>query len=259
MTETLFKSPCLSLSNPAADQDITLKMSKYYAWRHAKMWDAKVEVTGSSQTQTFFEFEDRTETTTLTCETETILTRNDGRQNESVVLNQDGTTSKVPVTNFNSAGRYGKIPDENLIRLRHEPCFDCSFTAFVRLSKNWTNYLILMDEGDPAPDMPFGWSSWSYSVEQINVDENTVKDLYHVNGVENVLWQLVLKVESGQINPVTFQVNPKYAIDGPVLLGTGSGQPAQIHLDGFVKEARCNLSPGLTTNVFWETNSDRPI
>lgn len=260
MTETLFRSRCLALHNPLADQDITLKLSEYYKWRHANLWHADLQITGTGEINSYFYFEDRTETTTLTCHAQTIKTRNDGRENVSVLLNEDGTTSMTTIEDFNPPGIHGKIPDENLIRLRHEPCFPCSFTAFVLVQKNWNNLLMFLDPGDPPPEKPFGWSSWSYSVENnFSTDNDTDRDLYHINGVENVLWTINLQIKSALINSTLLYVHPQYTINGPVTLQNDAEATSTVTIDGYQKSASVALPAGLQAHLVWSNNSVRPI
>lgn len=260
MIETLFKSPCLSLRNEPADDNISLKLSAYYRWRHANLWEADVQITGNSEYITRFEFEDREEKTNLTCNARTIKTRNDNRENFNIILKEDGTTAEEKLTDFNPPGTYGKIPDENLIRLRHEPCFnECSFTAFVHVQKIWSNYLIFQDLGAEPPKKPLYWSSWSYSVDQVYTDEEHYRDMYHINGIENMLWTVSLIVRTGQINPATLKVNPVYFIQGPVILSNNLSDTSVITIDGHAKSAGVLLPEGLNASLVWSNNTARPI
>lgn len=169
----LFRPPCLGLKNSDFYPLIALPVSDYFEYRQRCLWNLKIDFSG--QSLTFNPGNDEIDLppfiTRKTFSAEVVRVRNDGRENYFPVV-ECGRWKDAKDPSFNPPKEYGKIPDEDLIRLGHNPCHDCSFTAFCNLTVTWQNLFFGsirpprpgVDEDFnplPPPRPSCDWETWS--------------------------------------------------------------------------------------------------
>jgi len=267
-SEVLFKAACLPLAD-GTESGSSVSLDRFYQWTQRNLWTATLKLTGQGSFQSVFEFGDRVETTTFSCQASESLVRNDGRENLFPEIGGNGKVSLEPSKDFNPEGPYGKIPDSDLLRILHNPCFDCSFTAWFNCQTLWTNYLIVQEPGSPDPTKPNDWSDWSIT----GVDREIIRqpspvedpdeiDLFHIRGTQNFVLSSGLVVLGGKIKLADRNVYPEYVVSGSVQ-PSDSGQ-SEITVDGRKTGAQCLGVPDdgtapIKVQLAWVIGKDRPL
>jgi hypothetical protein len=158
----LFKPPCFELKDKKYKELVSMSLDDYFKWRQRKMWDFKAQFDGGISG--VFHLDEEEWTTTASMKSETIRVRNNQRENY-YPKSTCGKWVDGKSDTFNPAKEFGKIPDADLVKMRHNPCFDCSFTAFCEITIIWTNYIYSTKNykfpptSPPAPSCH--WQQWN--------------------------------------------------------------------------------------------------
>ena len=241
------------------DQKTNIKIEDYFQWKERSLFDFTVGFEG--QNKTINQYGEDNKTTTITYEFKSCDVINNGRENKFPKIKTDGTYEIETSQSFNPPGKYGKIQDSDLIRVKHNPCFDCSFTAWVVLRKRTQNsiYIFIDDHETPTGDERYEQFDIVSGPDLIGEDPGDQEPIfgYLINTVERVVASFGIKIHSGFIDPKTKNL-------GKVLTFTGFTESENITnatlrvgsvaYNGYV----LSIESGIKTKIDWLPNNKRP-
>lgn len=241
------------------DQKTDIKIEDYFQWKERSLFDFTVGFDGESKT--INQYGQDNKTTTITYEFKSCDVINNGRENKFPKIKTDGTYEIETSQSFNPPGKYGKIQDSDLIRIKHNPCFDCSFTAWVILRKRTKN-LIYRAVDDPTP--PTGDERYE-QFEIVSGPDVIFEDPqdqeptfgFLINTVERVVALFGIKIHSGIIDPKTKNLGKVLTFAGFAESDSSSNatlRVGSVAYKGYVP----GLEDGIKTQINWLPNNKRP-
>jgi hypothetical protein len=260
----IYEADCHTLKT---NQKTDIKIDDYFLWKERSLFDFQVSFQGQSITTVRYGYvNEETITQSATYNFISADVINDDRENKFPVANTDGTYKIEKSDSFNPPGAYGKIKDSDLIKIRHNPCFDCSFTAWVTLRRNQTNRLALVDEpiDDPVPpgkpndsydrwDIVRGPELWAVD------DSGRETYAYLVNSSQRITRTSSIQIGPGYIDPKTRNVGGVFSFSGWAQESPDSSN-AKIKVgtheyDGFIM----GLEDGITAQIEWRIKARRDL
>jgi len=260
----IYEADCHTLKK---DEVTDIKINDYFLWKERSLFDFKVSFEGASETENEYGFDAEIITTTISYEYVSSEVINNDRENKFPEGKDDGTFEIKTSSLFNLAGKYGKIKDSDLIRIKHNPCFDCSFTAWVTLRKVEANSLakVRTENNDPPMDPPEkpddSYDRWSIvrGPDLYYIDDGGAHFWsYLVNSGQRFTRTSSIKIHSGLIDSKTRNLGEVLTFDDWAHESEDSPN-AKIKIgtyeyDGFVN----GLEDGITAKVEWLPNRQRP-
>jgi hypothetical protein len=198
--ELLFKPPCFQLKDSEYKELVSMPLDQYFQWRQQKLWDFKAQFDGSIS-GTWQRDQEPERTVTAVLESETIRVRNDDRENY-FPQEKCGKWIAQKSDAFNPEKEFGKIPDSDLVKMRHNPCFRCSFTAFCNITITVSNYpygyrYSESPSADKPPAPSCDWQQWN------------PKDYYVSNENQEVIWFIDGKLSVAAFFTMSFDDSAK--------------------------------------------------
>lgn len=260
----IYSADCHTLKK---DEVTDVKIDDYFLWKERSLFDFKASFQGASETEHEYGPDGEIITTTTSYEYVSSEVINDDRENKFPEGKDDGTFEIKTSALFNPAGIYGKIKDSDLIRIQHNPCFDCSFTAWVTLRKVTANslYIVRTKDGDPPAQPPAkpddSYDQWSVvrGPDLFYYDDGGEGFYgYLINFGQRSTGTLSLHIHPGFIDPETRNV-------GEILTFSGLAEESQdspnakmkvgnYEYNGFVN----GLQDGITAQIEWQPKRQRP-
>ncbi len=270
--DLLFKAPCFKLKDKEYQELASMSLDDYFKWRQRKMWDFNAQFNGSMTG--IFSLDDRQWTTTVAYESKTIRVRNDQRENY-YPQKKCGKWVDGKSDSFNPEKEFGKIPDNDLLKIRHNPCFsECSFTAFCNMTITWINYAYptlqseYLDTPPPAPSCE--WQQWNPKESYVELSAEDGRVWWFVDGkfnaasefgmsfvdeartdedVKNVYFRPTLHGDYGQTN-----FEPAY----PVYIRDAKST-LKAEYDIVTLLGHTNVQNNIKASFIWSVNADREL
>jgi len=157
----------------AARRSVSVPIDKYFNWLYQSVWDCDVTLSGSYQTAP--DGLGIREITTFSSISK-VGSVSTGRENKTPKYNSNGTTTLITSSTFNTDPfQYGRIPEDWLMKQRHNPCVQ-SNTAAVYFDASYRRTGALIGTtglGDP-PITSFNASSQTSAINITSrVKDNT--------------------------------------------------------------------------------------
>jgi len=244
------------------DQKTNIKLGDYFQWKERSLFDFAVAFEGENKTMNQYGPEEGDKIpTTITYEFKSSDVINDGRENKFPKTKPNGTYEIETSASFNPAGKYGKIQDSDLIRIKHNPCFDCSFTAWVNLRKRTKNLIFtaIDDDTPPTGDATYEEFEIISGPDFLSADPQDQDPLigFLVNALQRVVATFTIKIHSGFIDPKTKEL-------GKVLTFTGFNETenspnATLRVGSTAYNGTvAGLESGIKAQINWLPNNKRP-
>jgi len=259
---TIYDADCHTLKK---DQKTDVKIDNYFLCKERSLFEIKVDFSGANKT-THVYGPDITDTrdTTVTYEFVFADVINNLRENRFPKTKPDGTYEIEKSDAFNPSGKYGKIKDSDLIRLKHNPCFACKFTAWVVLRRKINNLIIEVTEEDHyvTPTKPDdSWDQWSViSGPDIKYRPDPTSGnpwVYLVNASQRFTVQLSMAIHPGFIDPKTRNLGKVFTFQGWAIESEESPN-AKIKAGDSEFNALAAVEEGVTARIEWKPNKKRP-
>lgn len=259
----LYEADCHTLKT---DQKTDIKIDDYFLWKERSLFDFKASFQGQSITTVGYGMDDVetiTQSTTYNLISADVI--NNDRENKFPIAKTDGTYKIEKSNSFNPPGLYGKIPDSELIKIRHNLCFNCKFSAWFILRITKTNHLVVVRtaEDPETPKKPDdSYDTW-----------NVVRgpDLfYYDDGGEGIYGYLVnygqrttrsssIEIGPGYIDPETRNVGGVFNFNGWATLSQNEAN-AKIKIgssqfNGLIAD----LEDGIEANIEWPIKTKRDL
>jgi hypothetical protein len=236
-----------------------IKAEDYFQWKERSLFDCTVQFGGSSQTTNKYGKDDVT--TIITYQSKSSDVINNGRENKFPKIKTDGSYKIETSESFNPAGKFGKIQDSDLIRIKHNPCFDCSFTAWVNLRKRTENLIFTAvdDLTPPTGDESYEKFEITSGPDFISEDPEDEEPLigFLVNAVQRVVTLFTIKIHSGIIDPKTKNLGNVLTFTGFTESKDNSSATLKVGSVAY-KGYVLGIEEGIKTQINWLPNNKRP-
>jgi hypothetical protein len=250
------------------NQKTDLEIDDYFLWKERSLFDIKIAFEGQNIIcKQYGTDENRRVCTTIVYRYMSSDVINNLRENKFAIIRPDGTYVIEQSGSFNPPGIYGKIKDSDLIKIKHNPCFDCKFTAWVLLHKITTNLIISEGNAEdytivpPKPDPSyFQWDVISGPDENLlQTPGQTTRYSYIVNSGQNIVVSLSIKIHPGFIDPKTRNLGKVFTFAGWLReLYEEEKQNATIKIRKLEYAMRAQIEDGITVQAEWLPNKKRP-
>lgn len=259
----IYEADCHTLKT---NQKTDIKIDDYFLWKERSLFDFKVTFQGQSITTVSYGMDDVetiTQSTTYNFISADVI--NDDRENKFPVANTDGTYKIEKSDSFNPPGAYGKIKDSDLIKIRHNPCFDCKFTAWLILRITKTNHLVIArTAGDPEtpakPDDSYDMWNIVRGPDLFYYDDSGEGIYgYLINYGQRITRTSSIEIGPGYIDPKTRNVGGVFSFSGWAQESQDSSNAnikvGTYEYDGFVND----LEDGITAQIQWGIKAKRDL
>jgi hypothetical protein len=261
----IYAADCHTLKK---DEVTDVKIADYFLWKERSLFEIKIAFEGQNVTShQYGQDEDHKINTTITYEYVSSDVINNLRENKFPKNKPDGTYVIEKSDSFNPEGIYGKIQDSDLIKIRHNPCFNCKFTAWVVLRKKTSNLVVSAGDYDDEPVPPEkpddSYDQWNIvsgpDVNLLQVEGQPVRYSYLVNAGQRSAVTLFMTIHPGFIDPKTRNLGEVFTFTGWLReLEEEEKQNATIKIGKLEYARRAQIEDGITVEVEWRPKGDRP-
>lgn len=251
---------CYSLLEDSASDPVD--RSKLYEMLYRKIWDLRVNVSGSTSYDTITETEEdsRTDTTTISASVDGApIVINTGRENRAVFQAENGSMAETSIPEFNPPGIHGKRRDEDLIKLRYNACFmPVTFHGYFNVIYSYSSIVIEADncpDGYIPPKPATNWTKWSVGdsvIIRTSENQEFPDRLFLMNGdkkeVHSIFTQLSI-----------LGINKEKKLSADIVFGDflqRAPGPGKLTILGKNYPAKCNLS-WVVCHAEWKPGEDR--
>ena len=246
------------------DQKTDIKIDDYFLWKERSLFDCIIRFSGSNKTNHEYGEVSSPETITTTITYEAALSEviNNNRENKFPELKDDGTFEIKKSSSFNPAGKYGKINDSDLIRIPYNPCFSCSFSAYVTLHKIFKNLVVGRSSTPGIPPPPTAPSEAYYQWQVIRgpTAKNNSGDPqfdFLINAGQSFTVNLTINIHPGYIDPKTRELGNIINFSGWAE-PSGAGSNGKIKVGDYQYDASVGVEGGITAQIEWKPSKKRP-
>lgn len=258
----IYEADCHTLKK---DQVTNVKIDDYFLWKERSLFESTVVFQGSNRvSHQYGQDEANKIDTTISYEYVSSDVINDRRENKFPFVKTDGTYEIKTSQSFNPGGKYGKIQDLDLIRIKHNPCFECRFTAWTVLRKKTNNLIIKVteEEKDSIPNKPNEsfdqWEIVSGPDELFTTDEDSPPVYgYLINAGQRFTVSFSIIIHSGFIDPKTRNLGDVFSFTGWAIKSETTPN-AKIQIGYLEYNASVGIEEGITAQIEWKPNKKRP-
>ena len=260
----IYSADCHTLKK---DQVTDVEIDDYFLWKERSLFDLKVSFQGQNVTTVGYGIDEaETITQSTTYEVVSAEVINNDRENKFPETKDDGTFEIKTSALFNPAGIYGKIKDSDLIRIQHNPCFGCNFTAWATFRRTQTNRLIIIRTPDEDP--PIAPVKYDNSYDRWDIVRGP--DLFYYDDGGEAFFGFLINAGQRFTQTLSLQIHPGF-IDpekrnvGEILTFSGWAEEsenspnAKIKIGNYEYNGFVNgLQDGITAQIEWQPKRQRP-
>jgi hypothetical protein len=258
----IYEADCHSLKT---NQKTDIKISDYFLWKERSLFDFTISFDGENKTNNEYGLDGQENIiTTVSYEYGSSVVINNKRENKTPSIRPDGTYEFKQSDSFNPAGAYGKIKDADLIRIRHNPCFDCEFTAYVSLRKNIQKLVVVLSTYDGIPPTPTPPDQTYYQWQIVRGPDLVYSDDsgresygYLINASKNVPVSFTMQIHPGVINEKTREVGQVFTFGGRATQSENNSN-AKIKVGSVEYNGLMQIEDGISSKIEWKPNRKRP-
>ena len=255
----IYAATCHALKT---DQKTDIKIDDYFKWKERSLFDILVAFKGANRTNVRFGPEESDKVvTTITYEYKSSDVINNNRENKFPRFKPNGTYEIETLKSFNPPGKYGKIQDSDLIRIKHNPCFECSFTAWVNLRRRTENAVFTAIDNDEPPTGDESYEQFEVvrGPEIIGYDPGDLEPIigFLVNSVQRVVASYTIKIHSGFIDPITKNLGKVLTFSGFTESDTSPNATFKVGSAAY-NGTLAGLESGISVQIEWLPNKQRP-